>query len=151
MGVHRKSSNIGMWGESGRYPLIYQSIKLTLKYYDRLTKMKPGSYVYAALQEQQSLNLSWFKNLEPLLKLDGIYNEDHITAFNAMHSTKREKFPLKLKLIDVQLVKIYLTNYLRLEEQNLCPARNFACSQFLNLSPVTSGTAGSILNQPLPN
>ena len=30
LGVHRKVSNIGTWGESGRYPLPYQPIKLTL-------------------------------------------------------------------------------------------------------------------------
>ncbi len=36
LGVHRKASNIGVWGESGRYPLIYQSIRLTLNYFKRI-------------------------------------------------------------------------------------------------------------------
>ena len=30
LGVHHESSNVGVWGESGRYPLIYESIRLTL-------------------------------------------------------------------------------------------------------------------------
>jgi sorting nexin-29 len=30
LGVHRKSSNVGVWGETGRFPMIYQSIRLTL-------------------------------------------------------------------------------------------------------------------------
>ena len=29
LGVHRKSSNIGVWGESGRYPLIFHALKLS--------------------------------------------------------------------------------------------------------------------------
>ena len=48
---HRKASNIGTWGESGRYPLLYQSIKLTLKYYQRIDNIKTASIVKAALQE----------------------------------------------------------------------------------------------------
>lgn len=28
LGVHRKSSNIGVWGKSGRYPLIFQSSEI---------------------------------------------------------------------------------------------------------------------------
>ena len=49
LGVHhRKVSNIGVWGETGRYPLIYQSIKLALKYYRRVTELDHNSFAYAA-------------------------------------------------------------------------------------------------------
>ena len=81
LGVHHKTSNIGTWGESGRFPLIYQSIKLTLNYYNRLLKMESGSLVHAALQEQKKLNLQWYKNIESLLKLDDVYQENHVSAF----------------------------------------------------------------------
>ena len=64
LGVHRKASNIGTWGESGRYPLLYQSIKLTLKYFQRIDNMKTASFVKAALQEQKIMNLSWYKKHE---------------------------------------------------------------------------------------
>ena len=81
LGLHRKASNVGCWGESGRYPLIYQSIKITLNYYERLTRLSPDKFVYAALQEQKLLNLPWYKNIELLMKTDHIFNQDHVTAF----------------------------------------------------------------------
>ena len=90
LGVHRKSSTIGIWGETGRYPLVYQSIKLTLNYYKRLARMKAGTLVHAALQEQQKLNLPWFRNIEPLLQIDELYYQDHVTAFQTL---KRRKNP----------------------------------------------------------
>ena len=93
LGVHRKASNIGTWGESGRYPLIYQSIKLTLNYYQRLDNLPSGSFVHAALQEQKSLNLKWYKNIESLMKIDKIYNQDHVAAFNTKSSDLNKNKP----------------------------------------------------------
>ena len=87
LGVHRKSSNIGVWGESGRYPIIYQCIRLSINYYTRLTKLDSSSFVFAALQEQKRLNLPWYKNIESLLKLDEIYFKDHVTAHRIMNFT----------------------------------------------------------------
>ena len=46
LGVHKKTSNVGVWGETGRYPLIYQSIRQTLNYY--LLKAPKNSLVYSA-------------------------------------------------------------------------------------------------------
>ena len=82
LGVHKKASNVGTWGESGRYPLIYQSIRLTLKYYKRLLTVPQNTFIYAALKEQQSMKLPWYRNIEPLLKIDEIFNLDHVTAHN---------------------------------------------------------------------
>ncbi|NRB82002.1 MAG: reverse transcriptase family protein [Saccharospirillaceae bacterium] len=81
LGSHRKASNIGTFGESGRYPLIYQSIKLTLSYYQRLSGLGQDKIVFAALQEQKSMKLPWYKNIEALMKIDEIYNQDHVSAF----------------------------------------------------------------------
>ena len=88
LGLHRKASNIGTLGESGRYPLIYQSIKLTLNYYQRLSesKLNQNSFVVAALKEQKSLNLPWYKNIESLMKIDEIFNQDHVTAYLAKNN-----------------------------------------------------------------
>ena len=36
LGVHPKASNIGSWGESGRYPLTFECLKLTTNYFNRL-------------------------------------------------------------------------------------------------------------------
>ena len=85
LGVHRTASNIGTWGESGRYPLLYQSIKLTLKYYQRIDNIKTVSIVKAALQEQKIMNLLWYKNI---LKLDNLYHMDHASAFKYLHQEK---------------------------------------------------------------
>ena len=32
LGVNKKTSNVGVWGESGRYPLVFECINITLKY-----------------------------------------------------------------------------------------------------------------------
>ena len=89
MGVHRKSSNVGVWGETGRYPLIYTSIRLTLNYYKRLLNISKTSFVSAALKEQKSLKLQWFKNVAPLLKLDKIYSLDHVSAHRVINLSKQ--------------------------------------------------------------
>ena len=89
LGVHRKSSNVGVWGETGRYPLIYTSIRLTLNYYKRLLNISKTSFVSAALKEQKSLKLQWFKNVAPLLKLDKIYSLDHVSAHRVINLSKQ--------------------------------------------------------------
>ena len=57
LGVHSKATNVGVWGESGRTPLIYSCIKTTLKYYHRLKNLDDNSLVSLAFQEQQLNNL----------------------------------------------------------------------------------------------
>ena len=59
LGLHKKASTIGCWGETGRYPLIYQSTKLTLNYFKRLANVKAGTIVQAAFMEQKSMRLDW--------------------------------------------------------------------------------------------
>ena len=88
LGVHRKSSNVGVWGETGRFPLIYQSIRLTLNYFKRISMLNPDSLVSAALREQKSMKLPWYRNIKPLLKLDNIYSLDHVTASKITRSNK---------------------------------------------------------------
>ena len=86
LGVHRKASNIGVWGDSGRYPLIYQAIHLTLNYFKRISSANPNSFVSAVLREQKALRLPWYRNIKPLLKLDDIYSADHVSAFKTLTS-----------------------------------------------------------------
>ena len=98
LGVHKKASNVGLWGESGRYPLIYQSIRLTLNYYKRLLKSPPATFIHAALKEQQLLNLPWYRNIEPLIKMDEIYHLDHVTAHKKAKS-KQQSIVRKIELV----------------------------------------------------
>ena len=88
LGTHRRSSNIGTWGETGRYPLIYESINLTLKYINRLKNCDENSLVSLAFREQHASNLEWFRNIEPILEIDESYTTDHVTMFKKRNSQR---------------------------------------------------------------
>ena len=138
LGVHRKSSNIGVWGESGRYPLIYQAIKLTLDYYHRITNLSHDKFVYAALQEQKSLNLPWYRNIESLLKIDETFNQDHVTAFQFKLKSAKTP-PQLLNLIPTtspnytQASLTLLRNLSHLKALNPLPSRQYDCGKILKL------------------
>ena len=85
LGVHKKASNIGVWGESGRVPLVFQSVRLSLNYLKRLENMKGTSFVAAALNEQKRLNLPWYARIKPLLEIDEIYSQNHVSAFQTLN------------------------------------------------------------------
>ena len=68
LGVHRKASNIGVWGESGRMPLLYNCIESSLKYYNRLQNLNDNSLVSLAFKEQHSSNLAWKTNILNIIK-----------------------------------------------------------------------------------
>ena len=85
LGVHRKASNVGVWGETGRYPLIYQSLRLTLNFYKRLQKLPDSSFAKAALTEQVQLKLPWLSYIEPITKLDAILHLDHVSAHRILN------------------------------------------------------------------
>ena len=85
LGVNKKACNASVWGELGRYPLVFECINLTLKYVQRLQNLKDDSLVYLAFLEQKTLNLNWYKGLVPLLKLDPCYSTDHVTAHQILY------------------------------------------------------------------
>ena len=95
LGVHRKATNVGVWGESGRTPLIYQSIRLSLNYLKRVESLDPSSLVSAALNEQKTLNLPWYNKIKSIIKLDEIYSLDHVSAYRILNpKSKIVKQPL---------------------------------------------------------
>ena len=96
LGVHKKTSTIGCWGETGRYPLLYQSIKLTLDYFQRIKNSKEKSLVHAAFIEQKTMKLNWYKNIELILKLDTLFEKDHVTAFNLSNKSKKYTNPTSI-------------------------------------------------------
>ena len=87
LGVNKRASNIGSWGETGRYPLIFESINLTLKYIKRVKNLNDNSLVSLAFKEQQGMQLEWYRHMEPLLKTDPSYSSDHVTSYS-QKSTK---------------------------------------------------------------
>ena len=87
MGVNKKATNAGVWGDSGRYPLLYESINLTVKYANRLHNLKDSSLVSLAYEEQKKLNLDWYRGLEPILDLDPCFSDNHVAAFRRLTLT----------------------------------------------------------------
>ena len=67
LGVHQKSSNLGTYGDTGRYPLIFNAIKISSDYFTRGTLLNPDRLVHKAYLEQQRLELDWFTNSTNIL------------------------------------------------------------------------------------
>lgn len=114
LGTHRLSSNVGTWGETGRYPLIYEAINLTLKYVKRLQNCDDSSLVSLAFQEQQKNNLEWFRGIEPILKIDESYTTDHATLYKQNISQNTQPTPLIDTIIFNGIIK-------RLPQQTIKP------------------------------
>ena len=64
--MHSKASNVGCWGETGRHPLIYEALKLSIDYFFRV-KHSNHVLVSAAFHEQADLDLPWFSNTSKIL------------------------------------------------------------------------------------
>ena len=120
MGVHSKSSNVGVLGETGRYPLFYQSIRLTLRYYQRVLELPQNTFVRAALNEQKKLKLPWFKNIQPLLKLDEIYQMDHVSAYHILSKPTIDNIQK-----DNNQSKSFLTEFSNLSKAIPLPSEKF--------------------------
>jgi hypothetical protein len=89
LGVNRKASNIGVWGESGWYPLIYEyeCINQTTKYFQRIKNLNNESLLLV-FKEQEEMELDWYRKFKPILALDPTFTNDHVTAFNTVKCHK---------------------------------------------------------------
>ena len=126
LGVHRKSSNVGVWGETGRYPLVYQAIRLTLNFYKRLQKLPDSSFAKAALQEQRSLKLPWLNNVERLTELDEIYHLDDVSAYRILTSKDKSN-----KSCDLSPHNPPLRGLCNLREDKPLPSRKFRVEEVM--------------------
>ena len=64
LGVHKKSSNAAVWGDSGSYPVLVKTSKQVLDYFARVSADEfNDSYVKDAVLEQKGLGLTWFSTL----------------------------------------------------------------------------------------
>ena len=64
-GVHKKTSNAAIWGESGMYPLLIKTSKQVFNYFCRVTTVDFNEGIAKdAVAEQKALGLSWFSTLE---------------------------------------------------------------------------------------
>ena len=82
LGINKRASNTGAWGETGRYPLIYECINLTNKYLKRVKNLNDSSLVSLAFKEQVSMDLDWYRKVKPILAMDPNFKSDHVTASN---------------------------------------------------------------------
>ena len=63
LGVHRKTSNIGVWGDSGRLPLLLSLSKQVLDYFQRVRDAHNNTLIHHAFQEQKRLHLDWYAGI----------------------------------------------------------------------------------------
>lgn len=70
LSVHSKASNIGCWGDTGRYPLYFEATKLAIDYFQRVQECfatYDNSLLADAFHEQQELGLQWYTNLSKII------------------------------------------------------------------------------------
>ena len=67
LSVHYKASNVGCWGETGRYPLYVDAIKMAIDYYNRVEDASSDTLLHEAFIEQKSLQLDWYANLQSII------------------------------------------------------------------------------------
>ena len=93
LSVHYKASNIGCWGDTGRYPLFIDALKLSTDYFHRAKNIKENTLLHEAFVEQQSLNLEWFRNMNSIInsynsgksKLSSINVREHMRILFSKH------------------------------------------------------------------
>ena len=68
LGVHKKASNVGSWGETGRYPLGITILKQVVSYFNNLAlKGDDGTLLQHAFIEQKKLGLPGYTNITKLV------------------------------------------------------------------------------------
>ena len=70
LGVNKKASNIGCWGDSGRMPMVLQLVKQTFDFQKRLEALDQNDsscLVRHAYVDQRDLGLPWFAALQSYL------------------------------------------------------------------------------------
>ena len=74
LAVSRKAPNIGIYGETGRYPLAIEAVTNALKYWQRLQNIDKSSLIHHSFLESRNINQdnSWHKTLTCLLSANNI-------------------------------------------------------------------------------
>jgi hypothetical protein len=69
IGLNRQTPLIGLYGESGRFPIIFSMIKSTLKYMKRLQNLDEESLLYQCYKENRLFKEkhSWWRNINYVL------------------------------------------------------------------------------------
>ena len=69
LGVKRRTTNIPIWGDTGRYPIGISMVKLLIDFHNRLVVLNDNDspqIVRHAFAEQVSLNMHWIQTINEL-------------------------------------------------------------------------------------
>ncbi len=88
LGINRRASNTAAWGETGKHPLLINSIKLCIKYFNRVMNLSSTHFAKAAMIEQIRLELPWFTNIKSIIECfddvcPGQYDKNSSAVLNA--------------------------------------------------------------------
>ena len=86
LGVHKKASNVGVYGETGKLPLNFDAIKMSCDYFIRCRDLPDSALVKKAFLEQKKLNLDWYRNINDCLNKHslGTSKRDSINVFQSL-------------------------------------------------------------------
>ena len=125
LGVHSRSSNIGVYGETARIPIIMDAIKLSIDYFCRCEELPESSLTKKAFNEQKKLSLDWFK-----------HNNEILNRFNNANSSLSRPSITVYKNLRNQFLKFWtsaLENSPKLEFYNLIK-HEFRREKYLNIN-----------------
>jgi hypothetical protein len=85
LGVGKKTSLLGIYGDTGRYPIYFELISNAVKMYHRVTQSQPNSLLYEAYRENKALSTVhknvWLYGVEQIMEhynIDqNVTNENH--------------------------------------------------------------------------
>ena len=88
-GVHRKTSNLGIWGDTGRHPLVFNALKLAIDYFDRVASSSPETLIKKSFEEQRQHNLDWYTNTSGIIEKFGS-GPSPLSSTNVMKNLHRQ-------------------------------------------------------------
>ena len=59
----------GCWGDTGRYPLFTDALKLSTDYFFRAQTIHDTTLLHEAFVEQKTLNLEWYRNMNSITNM----------------------------------------------------------------------------------
>ena len=65
--IHGKASNIGVWGDTGRHPIVLNALKLSVDYFQRVKNSAENTLLKNAFDEQELLGLNWFTSMNHII------------------------------------------------------------------------------------
>ena len=124
-GVHRKTSNLAIFGDTGRYPITINAIKLAIDYFDRCNNAPEHTLLYKSFAEQRILNLEWHANITDIINKYNL-NSTRIRSTSISQNLYEEFRNLwKTGIDDSEKLVFYKTIKSNFERELYLKIRNF--------------------------